>query len=211
MFLPSVNNRETRVTQQVHQWEETPMHKFWLNGVIKHTIISTVISICVHLILKLHAKFVYFSYYCCHYFRHIELCTHQTTSMLVQILRLRIWFALSYNWYHFLSLYLSINWCAAEEKFSASVAIFADLSSKWLNFSPRSTRSIRARCISLAAVLCRIARCSNAGGVPCVGSNFATVLGGFPDASPTGIMIYMPWYTQYFWNTARFVSVEEIR
>ena len=49
----------------------------------------------------------------------------------------------SQNWYHFLSLYLTLSWCDDEENASASIFIRSVFSSSSLSFSPRSRATYR--------------------------------------------------------------------
>lgn len=88
-----------------------------------------------------------------------------------------------HNWYHFLSLYLSLRLCAVLAKSSASFISFAEVSSSWPSFSPRSIIIIRARDTSLLAVVACAPNSSSFEDGP--GICLATVRDARPLASPT--------------------------
>lgn len=100
--------------------------------------------------------------------------------------QLQIWIQLerhSHSWYHFLSLYLSINPWADWEKPSASDIMRAVRSSNCESFSPRSITIWWAKATSPVAVVTRSRRAS----VPAFGPGicFATVREARPLDSPT--------------------------
>lgn len=92
-----------------------------------------------------------------------------------------------HSWYHFLSLYLSINPWADCEKLSASDIIRAVLSSSCDSFSPRSSTIWWAKFTSPVAVVTRSRRFSAPAFGP--GMCLATVRDARPLDSPTGIVV----------------------
>lgn len=90
----------------------------------------------------------------------------------------------AYSWYHFLSRYFAISWCAVPLNCCASLAIFSALSSKRFNLSPRSIINMWARLTSFEAELARVPSSWMFAFGP--GQNLATDLFGLPLAlSPT--------------------------
>lgn len=65
-------------------------------------------------------------------------------------------FGITYSWYHFLSRYFDISWCAVPLNCCASFDIRSALSSNLLSLSPRSTISMCARLTSLVAEVARV-------------------------------------------------------
>lgn len=88
-----------------------------------------------------------------------------------------------HNWYHFLSLYLSLRLCAVLAKSSASFIIFWVVSSSWERRSPLSSIIILARDTSLLAVCAAVPNSSSFADGP--GMCLATVREARPLASPT--------------------------
>lgn len=89
-----------------------------------------------------------------------------------------------HSWYHFLSLYLSMSWCADEENSAAWLCMRSVRSSSCDSLSPRSSTSWCARDTSAAADPARAPSASSAGAPP-PGMCFATVRRGLPLLSPT--------------------------
>lgn len=89
----------------------------------------------------------------------------------------------TYSWYHFLSRYFAISWCAAPLNCCASFDILSALSSNLFNLSPRSIINWWARLTSLDADVARLPKsCIWAFGPEI---NFATERFGLPLTSPT--------------------------
>lgn len=88
----------------------------------------------------------------------------------------------AHSWYHFLSLYFSISWCAEEENSEAWECIRSARSSSCDSLSPRSTTIWCARDTSLQAAPARAPRASIPAGP---GMCLATARLGLPLLSPT--------------------------